>query len=206
MCIRTIAIGWLVLLVGAAAQAKPKGPATGTVRIESIRYDGDGCPPGSVAAALSDDGLAFTLSYSEMVASAGPGSGAGEQSRRCQVQATLTVPPGWSYALASVDFRGFASLQPGVVAQQQSTYHISGESPEKSEAVSWSGAFEDNFQIRDLGAGGEPYFSRCGKGKHLQITTRIDVDNRADKKATGLLAVDTLDGEIYHLVWQSCTR
>jgi hypothetical protein len=192
--------------MAAAAQAKPKGPPTGTVRIESISYDGDGCPPGSLAAALSDDGLAFTLSYSEMVASVGPGTGAADKSRRCQIQATVTVPPGWSYALASVDFRGFASLQPGVVAHQQSTYHISGESPEKSDAVTWTGAFEDDFQIRDLGAGTEPYFSRCGKGKNLKITTRIDVDNHGDKKATGLLAVDTLDGEIYHLVWQTCTK
>jgi len=196
----------LSMTASVAAKPKVKGPDPGAFRIENIRYEGDGCPPGSLVAALSDDGLAFTLSYSEMVVATGPGTDGANQSRRCQIQATVTVPPGWSYALASVDFHGFTSLQAGVTARLQSTYHITGESPDKSDAVAWSGAFEDDFQVVDLGSQEHPYFSRCGKGKKLQINSRIEVDNHANKQATGLLAVDTLDGEVYHLVWQSCSK
>jgi hypothetical protein len=40
---------------------KDKGPAAGSVKIEGITYDGDGCPPGSLSLALSDDAQALTI-------------------------------------------------------------------------------------------------------------------------------------------------
>ena len=77
--------------------------------------------------------------------------------------------------------------------------------PEQTAAFQWHGAFEDDFNVRDLGASSPPLFSRCGKGKNLQIRTQLDVDNHANPTGQGVVAIDSVDGEVYHLVWQSCS-
>jgi hypothetical protein len=183
------------------AKASPAHP-TG-VAIESITYSGDGCPAGSVAIGLSPDAEAFTVAFSQLFAAVGDGIAATDAEHRCQVHVKLTVPPGWSYALASVDYRGFVMLEPGMTATRQSKYHISGEAPVKTIGSTWTGPFDDSYAARDLGAGAPApaYWSRCGKGKNLIIQTRAEVKGASGE---GLMTVDTLDGEVFHLVWRQC--
>jgi hypothetical protein len=186
-----------------AKKPPPSALPTG-VSIDSVTYSGDGCPPGSVAIGLSPDGEAFTVAFSSLFAAVGSGIAATDATHHCQLHIKLTVPPGWSYALASVDYRGYVALDPGLTATRQSRYHISGESPVKAVASTWTGAIDDNYAVRDLGAGAPApaYWSRCGKGKNLIIENQLDVQGASGE---GLVTVDALDGEIFHLVWQQCS-
>ena len=173
------------------------------VAIDSVTYSGDGCPAGSVAVGLSPDGEAFTVAFSQLFAAVGSGLAAEDAGQHCRLHIKLSVPAGWSYALASVDYRGFVMLDDGMTATRQSNYHISGESPVKALGSTWSGALDDNYSVRDLGAGAPApaYWSRCGKGKNLIIDSRLHVHGTSGQ---GLVTVDALDGEIFHLVWRQC--
>jgi hypothetical protein len=189
----------LVVVASTAAHADPSTP-TGVV-IERLQYSGDGCPPGSVSYNLSSDGQAFTVIYSKFSAQTGAAT-----RRQCQLHAMVSVPSGWSYALASVDFRGFASVDNGVVASEATTYHMSGETPETTATYEWKDGFDDDFDVRDLGAASPPYWSRCGKGKNLMIRTEISVDTSANPSGQGTIDIDSTDGEIYYLKWQRCSK
>jgi hypothetical protein len=187
-----------------ARPAAAKKPNADLFSIERIEYSGEGCPTGSVSAAVTDDSSSFILIFSRMYAEAGPAAGAAAARQTCKVHLQVRVPKGWSYALAAVDFHGFAGLDAAVNAWQQTTYHLSGESPEKTAAFTWQGEFNDEYAVQDLGAGAPPYWSRCGGGKNLMITTTIAVDNSGDRTASGLLELDDIDGELFHLAWQHC--
>ena len=191
----------VICCASAPSLAKKPPPHPTGVSIDSVAYSGDGCPPGSVSVTLSPDGEAFTVAYSQLFAAVGSGIAPGDAGHRCQLHVKLTVPPGWSYALASVDYRGYVALDTGVTASRQSRYHISGESPVRTLASTWTGAIDDSYAVRDLGAGApEPaYWSRCGKGKNLTIESRLEVQG-----GEGLVTVDALDGEIFHVLWRQC--
>jgi hypothetical protein len=157
-----------------------------------------------VSAAITRDAGTFIFIFSSFYVQAGPGVSPSDSKKQCQIHLKLTVPPNWSYALGRVDYRGYAALDPSVNASQQMTYHMSGEGPDNTAAFTWQGAFEDEYTVTDLGGNAPPYWSRCGKGKNLMITTNLDIDNSANSSGNGLLEVDASDGQILHVAWQRC--
>lgn len=192
------------LIHPARAVNKAPAPDPSSFAIDSIDYSGTGCPSQSLAAAITADAQSFIFIFSKLYAQAGPGVGANEANKRCQIHLKLTVPPRWSYAIASVDYHGYAALDSAVRASQQTTYHMSGESPDTTAAFTWQGSFDDVYVVGELGSGTPPYWSRCGGGKNLMITTTINVDNAANAAGSGLLEVDDADGQILHVSWQQC--
>jgi hypothetical protein len=193
----------LVVALSAPAMAQQSFPTNG-VTIDSIQSNGLGCPKGSTAAVVSPDGEALTVSFSQFQATVSPGGGS-QAKVKCQLHIKLSIPAGWSYALASVDYRGFIALDDKVTASRQSRYHITGESPETTASTDFNGAVNDDYYVRDIGGDAPPYQSRCGKGKNLMIQSELDIDNSANPQGTGLITVDTLDSEVYHLTWQTCS-
>jgi hypothetical protein len=52
-----------------------------------------------------------------------------------------------------------------------------------------------------------PQWSRCGTGRDLRLSTEIAVDNSRNRAGSGLMSVDSMDGEMvqtYHLDWTRC--
>ena len=162
-------------------------------------------PGGFARRGLSPDGEAFTVAFSQLFAAVGSGIASTDASHRCRLHVKLTVPPGWSYALASVDYRGYVSTidfgdhrEPSIdvshlrrVAGEDDRVHVERRS---------------RRQLRGprsrAGAPAPAYWSRCGKGKNLTIDSRLDVQG---ENGQGLVTVDALDGEIFHLLWQQCS-
>jgi hypothetical protein len=200
----------ITLLLGASlsyparAGEKKSTPDPNSVTIESVNYSGTGCPKGSLATAITNDAQTFIFIFSSLYAQTGPGVSPSEAKKQCQIHIKLSVPPNWSYALTTVDYRGYTSLDPSVSASQAMTYHMSGESPDSTAAFSWQGALDGEYAVTDIGGQSPPYWSRCGGGKNLMIRTDIDVDNSANLSGSGLLEVDTSDGQMVHVSWQRC--
>jgi hypothetical protein len=192
-------------LVSWPAPATAKKAKPDSFAIERIDCSGEGCPPASVSASATADAGAFIVLYSRMYAQAAPNVDAAFAKRKCQLHLQLAVPKGWSYALTAVDFRGFAALDASVDASEESSYHMSGESPETTAAFRRHGAFEDEFAVEDIGANAPPYWSRCGGGKNLMITTTIAVDAGANRAGSGLLELDDVDGQLFHVAWRPCS-
>ncbi len=196
---------WMVPIAicgGSLASADaPPGPG---IAIEQLTYSGNGCPPGSTVLDVSPDGEAFTVIFSTMVVEVVPGVAAQPQKLKCKLHAKVNVPAGWSYAISNVDFRGFVALEPGVTAAEEARYHMSGESPESTKALTWAGSVEEDFNVRDVGAASPIYWSKCGKGKNLMIATEIRISNQGHPDASGFMVLDSIDGQIYHLLWKRC--
>src|SRR5687767_9604467 len=93
--------------------------------IEGMDTFGDGCGA-SARTAVSPDGQAVTATFSDFVASTGPGTDPGMDRRSCLLQLRVKVPAGWSYALSNADVRGFVALDPGVAGERSSRYVMVG--------------------------------------------------------------------------------
>ena len=92
-----------------------------------INYNGSGCPIGTVAENVAPAKDAFTLTFSEYIAEAGPGFSPRDGRKNCQLTLTLKVPSGWQYSIGDFDYRGFVALDQGMRAQYRTSYYFQGD-------------------------------------------------------------------------------
>lgn len=182
-------------------------PDPSQVYIESMTYNGTGCPVGSVAVELAPDRTAFTMLFSEFVAQAGPGISPSQWRRNCQINFDLFVPSGWSYSVATVDFRGFVQLDPGVVGTQTATYYFSNQLQQASFDTVFVGPKDQDYLIRDEVGVENLVWSRCGETRPANINTSVRVNNRQNPRGSGMMTTDSIDGQIkqiFRIYWRRC--
>jgi hypothetical protein len=196
-----------VLLASAQAMAE-EYPDPREVYVRNISANGSGCPLGSVGTDISPDAKAFTLTFSDYAAEMGPGIPLSESRKNCQLTVSMNIPSGWSYTLLKVDYRGFASLDPGVVSQQRSTYYFQGASGRTSSGTLYTNMYgptsrdfliSDDIEIRDL------VWSPCGVTRSLNINTELRVSGPRGQR--GYVTQDSIDGELTHtylIQWRRC--
>jgi hypothetical protein len=194
----------LSLFAGVPAAADP--PPQGQITIEKLAVNGSGCRPATVATAISPDNQAFTVTYSEYVASIGPGIKAKEAHKDCKITLRLNVPAGITYAVARADYRGFGVLQPGVVGTQTAAYSFQGVNDPVVSSRSRTGPWDENWQFTDKPA--SPLFGPCGKDRKLRIDTDLTV-TAGSKPITdvSVVGMDSTDGDFastYKLAWKRC--
>ena len=178
------------------------------VSIKSIRYGGSGCQAGTVAENVSVSRDAFTLLFDSFVAQIGPFIVPSESRKNCAINIDLEFPQGWSFSIASLDYRGYFSLDPGIVGDQVATYYFQGERAQASLASSYVGPNSGDYLHAD--SVGLQVWSPCGAAKRsLNINTQVRLRKLSSfaRNATGLITVDSVDGalfQIYHLRWRRC--
>jgi hypothetical protein len=166
-------------------------------RFQRVDALGDGCQDSSTSD-ISPDGQAFTSAFSAFVAAAGPGTPADQATRGCLLLARVEAPAGWSYALESVDLRGFAGLEDDVRATLRTLYVVPGNPVQPPPPRRFRGELSDNYiESPDAFSG----WSACGESGDVWIAVQSEVDNQADADAGGQLTVDSVDGE---LQWRRC--
>src|SRR5688572_12725799 len=94
----------------ASADSPFDNPPPDKIVIKVATVNGSGCPRGTAAVAVSPDNTAFTVTYSDYLAQVGGGAPSNAFRKNCQLNLIVHVPGGFTYAIASVDYRGFASL------------------------------------------------------------------------------------------------
>jgi hypothetical protein len=109
-----------LLLLPALTVAAPPSAS-----INSITYNGSGCPAGSLAASLTRDNTQLSISYNDMVAVSGT-SNRGDKRKFCQFNVNLRYPPGWALTVVNNKFEGYISIDAGVTAEVVSSYYFSG--------------------------------------------------------------------------------
>jgi uncharacterized protein DUF4360 len=169
--------------------------------IESVEYAGTGCEASGVTSAFSPDKQVVTSIFSAFVAAKGGASAAAEAKKNCLLMMQINVPPGWSYALESVDLRGFAGLESEVTASRQALYMIAGIPVHVTPRARWKGTFNEDYAQEDVGPKAPGPWSPCGGGQVLWIATQLEVSNSARPSRSGQLTVDTIDTE---LQWRRC--
>lgn len=189
----------LVTFVSSIALVAAQAPSN--FYFESLRYGGSGCPQGSVSLIVSNDRTTFTAIFDKFVASIGNGVPITENRKNCQINAKVHHPGGYQFALATVDYRGFANLDRGVTGQHVGTYYFSGQSNQANSQANFGSGFRGDYNIRDnLGL---LYYSSCSGSDMLNINSEV----RLFGNGNGVLTNDSVDGSFKlqcGLSWRRC--
>ncbi|MEU6809641.1 DUF4360 domain-containing protein [Streptomyces sp. NPDC046831] len=183
-------------------------PPTDKIVIDVATVNGSGCPQGTAAVAVSPDNTAFTVTYSDYLAQAGGTSDPTAFRKNCQLNLVVHVPQGFSYAIASADYRGFASLQQGASGTQRASYYFQGSPSTAIRNHPLSGPYNDDWQATDETDWAQLVWAPCGVLRNFNINTelRVSAGTSAPGKVS-FMTMDSTDGDIstvYHLAWKEC--
>jgi hypothetical protein len=154
----------------ASTFAYADAPPTGSVTIRDLTYQGDGCPQGSVAYNISPDNQAMTVLFDQFVVDSTEVR-TPRAAKNCKLRMQLDAPPGWSYALFCVDYRGFADLSPGATASTFATYKFGMSREKRLGGIDLTGPFSDDYtKITQLPLSEIPW-SRCGNRNGQDVLT-----------------------------------
>ncbi|MFI6287057.1 DUF4360 domain-containing protein [Streptomyces sp. NPDC051018] len=199
------------LLSAQSASAAPAlaTPGPNKVTIEVATVNGSGCRPGSAAVAVSEDNTAFTVTYSEYLAKVGVGATPTDFRKNCQLSLIVHVPQGFTYAISSTDYRGFASLQNGAIGTQKASYYFQGSPDTASRTHTFRGPLADNWQVTNVNTWPQLVWKNCGENRNFNINTelRVNAGTSDPRTTTSIMAMDSTDGVIkseYRFAWKTC--
>ncbi|MDF3297375.1 DUF4360 domain-containing protein [Streptomyces tropicalis] len=182
-------------------------PPPDKIVIDVATVNGSGCPQGTAAVAVSPDNTAFTVTYSDYLAQAGGNSDPTAFRKNCQLNLVVHVPQGFTYAVASADYRGFLSLQPGASATQKASYYFQGSSSTAARTHPFSGSYNDDWQATDTTDWAQLVWAPCGVLRNFNINTELRVNAGSSPGKVSFMTMDSTDGDIstvYHLAWRQC--
>jgi hypothetical protein len=185
-------------------------PPSNKITIEVATINGSGCARGTAAIAVSEDNTAFTVTYSAYVAQIGPGVNVMENRKNCQLNLIVRVPNGYTYAVASADYRGYASVQKGVSALQRVNYYFQGQSQTGfvSHSINYNGgSYNDNWQATDSVGLEALVFAPCGDRRNLNLNTELRLSALSPQRSVSYVTMDSTDADIstkYNFAWARC--
>ncbi len=190
-------------LLATPVAATTATPPMDKVGVEIAAVNGSGCPAGT-AAVVSSDSTSFKVIYSDFLVQAGPNAVLTESRKNCQISLRVQVPDGFTFAIAKVEYRGFAHLASGVTGQAIGNYYIQGESETTSLSHPLSGPMSSTWKATDTRALG---YAPCDPQRNLNINTELRISSPADSKSTSFISMSSTDGSIdtvYHIDWLQC--
>ncbi|AYN41516.1 DUF4360 domain-containing protein [Streptomyces dangxiongensis] len=185
-------------------------PPPDKIVIDVATVNGSGCPAGTAAVAVAPDNTAFTVTYSAYLAQAGGNSDPTAFRKNCQLNLVVHVPQGFTYAIASADYRGFASLQRGATATQKASYYFQGSSSTVPRTHPFNGPYNDDWQAGDSTDWAQLVWAPCGVLRNFNINTELRVNaGTAAPDKVSFMTMDSTDGDIstvYHMAWKNCPK
>ncbi|KAG8797152.1 hypothetical protein FRC16_009177 [Serendipita sp. 398] len=171
--------------------------------ITSIGVNGSGCPAGTVSFVLDDNKDTLALSFSKFYAKAGPNVDIADNRDACSITLGVRVPKGYSFAIASVDYKGYYQLDPKATAIQGSQYYFQGQLQQATTRSVVNGPVSGKDYVSSalfspVGAVTSP----CGVDSIVNIQSSVRVNNTADTAASGYISVKAMDG--FDFLWYKC--
>ncbi|MEO3756427.1 DUF4360 domain-containing protein [Streptomyces sp. B6B3] len=193
--------------LGATPQSEPtpvEAPTELRVNIEGV--NGSGCPAGTTAVSVAPDRTSFTVTYSDYLAQVGLGADPADFRKNCQLNLSVDVPDGFTYAIFGLDYRGYAHLADGASGLQQATHYFQGSTNDVVVSREFEGPYDDDWQVSDddLGA---LVWAPCGEQRNVNINTELRVDSGSSGgSAVSFLAMESTNvpAATFHLTWKRC--
>jgi hypothetical protein len=200
-------IGSLLVLPASAPTAVAAIPQSGFTA-EVVTVNGSGCPAGTATAAASSDNTAFTVTYSDFEAAAGVGANPTDFRKNCQINLRITIPQGFTYAVAEADYQGSAQLPDGAIGTERSAYYIQGSSATTYLSHTFQGPFNGPWSAVDRFDASALVFAPCGVQRNFNINTELLIDpGTSNPTTTSVMSMTSTQGSvhtIYHLSWMAC--
>jgi hypothetical protein len=195
--------------VGAgAAHSVPAKVPPGRITVSVVTVLGTGCPMHTAAVAAAADNTAFTVTYSAFTAMAGPGAQPTDSRKNCQIAVEVNYPQGFTFAIAQVDYRGFADLAASDVGTEQANYYFQGDSETAHVSHRFNGPRRAGWQATDATTLASLVWAPCGERRDVNINAELRVDKgTASPRKQSSMTMDSTDGSIknlYHLAWKTC--
>ncbi|KAI5809203.1 secreted protein [Pyronema omphalodes] len=182
-------------------------PDPNQVWIDGVTYGGSGCPQGSASVSLSTDRQSFTVILDKYIVNTGPDVSITNSRKNCQLNVRLHYPGGFQYSVYSSDYRGYVQLDKGVTGTQKATYYFAGNTAQASAEFKVSGPISQDYLAHDETSFTSTVWSPCGEFAALNVNSQIRVDNSGNRKGTGLMTTDSIDGKVTFKVgvqWRQC--
>ncbi|KZM19044.1 hypothetical protein ST47_g9795 [Ascochyta rabiei] len=119
----TLPVLGLTALASALPQTTSPPPS---FKITNVISGGTGCPRGSIDVNWTDHKILPIYFGQEFTAAVGPKANITDSRKFCQLNLQLEYTPGYSFAVYSAEYTGFAALDAGVTGTVKSTYYFSG--------------------------------------------------------------------------------
>ena len=173
----------LILQVAAGRDSDDRKPAVTPIPLvpaknvtsRNITATGSGCPSSSYSAAISKDALSFTLIFDKFLAFSGAGSTSQDFRKQCKILLDLEYPASSSFSVVGVTYRGYVSVNEGVVGMIQSNLTMNdGLKVEKgrgrklqdntvSSGASFKGPLSEDFLQTDNSPSNNLVWTDCKK-------------------------------------------
>ncbi|MEV4702573.1 DUF4360 domain-containing protein [Actinoplanes sp. NPDC049316] len=194
----------LALSASTPARATAATAPEGAVTVEVIAANGSGCAPGTATVVAAPDKSGFRIKYHDFVAQAGAGADPTDKRKNCQVGVLVTVPAGWTFAIAEADYRGRARLAGGATGLQRTNYYWQGSSENNRTEEAFAGPYSGYWSTEDVAP--VLVYVPCSEQKVLNINTELRVDAAATAPRSSM-SMTTSEGDVdtlFNFSWVRC--
>jgi hypothetical protein len=205
---------FLTLTLAVPAHAGHRGssasdaPPADAITVDVVSVNGSGCPAGSATVTVLEDHTAFRVTYHDFSVTAGGASAPTDFRKNCQLNLLIHVPQGFTFAIASADYRGRARLQDGATGLQRTNYYFQGSPDNNFVDHPFAGPLRAVWHTTDTTPVAELVFAPCGVFRNLNLNTelRVHAGTVAPDKVSAM-SMRTTDGDIdtiFHFAWKTC--
>jgi Domain of unknown function (DUF4360) len=176
----------------------------GNVTVEVVANNGSGCAPGTATVIGNADRSGFRVRYHDFVAESGGGAPVTDRRKNCQLAVLVTVPAGWTFAIAEVEFRGRARLLAGASGLHRTNYYVQGSSQERDTEQEFSGPLNSFWSNRDVAP--VLIYSPCSAQRIVNINTELRVDAGSSHSKSSL-SMRSTEGDVdtlFNFSWVRC--
>jgi hypothetical protein len=189
------AVGIAMSLLVPATASADEVMASHDIKLQLQTANGTGCPAGSTAVAPVEGGDAFTVTYSAFKVTGG-------DYKNCQLVVKVKVPAGYTYAIYSVDNRGYALLDKGASGKLQMTSYFTGNAWTLNATRTIQGSFDDFWQTSN--SADVLHWAPCNSDRFLNINNTVRVDGPKTSSMT-MSSTDASVSTVFHLRWKACS-
>ncbi|MDQ7911282.1 DUF4360 domain-containing protein [Phytohabitans sp. ZYX-F-186] len=204
-----LAVALALSLPGSAQAGEDESAATEAVPVDAIQVDvvaanGSGCPPGTVRAISNADRTGFRMTYASFVAEAGGTADLTDRRKNCQAALLVTVPAGWTFAIAEAEYRGRIRLDSGATALHRTNYYWQGSSENNTVDHPLSGPLSGIWRADDKAY--TLVYQPCEEQRILNVNTELRVDEGTSSRRN-TISMGSSEGDVdtlFNFAWRRC--